>query len=322
MTARVFTFPPPEPFGTCVVALGAFDGVHVGHRALLSDARADAASRGATAVTLTFDRDPDAVLHPDSATLRLLDDEDRYQRLLEAGADTVLVVPFTLQLARLDAVRFLETVVQEACHPVSLHVGRNFRFGAAGAGDLSTLTAWGARQGVTICAHDLIEFDGTPVSATRIRHLIAQGDVARARRLLTSPHRIRGVVTHGRGEGAALGFPTANLLAPVGIVLPADGVYAGRTLLDDGTAWPAAISVGRPPSYPEAHSFVEVHLMGFDGDLYGREVIVEFLARLRALTRFESPADLREAITDDVQRVRGIVEECPRPGMGARGEHE
>ncbi len=186
-------------------------------------------------------------------------------------------------------------------------MGADFRFGAGAAGDVSTLRRWADAHGALVVAHELTLSDGIPVTSTRIRALIAQGDVEGAGRLLGRPHRVTGLVCEGRRQGRQLGFPTANLAPSEFAALPADGVYAGLAVLGDDTTWPAAISVGTPPSFPEAREYLEAHLIGFAGDLYDEHLSVEFLERLRDNRAFESLEALSEAIGADVARVTDIV---------------
>jgi riboflavin kinase / FMN adenylyltransferase len=295
-----------EPLGRCVAALGVFDGVHLGHQALVGDAVSLARSKDALAVVVTFDRDPDQVVSPATASTQLLELSDKLDLLAGTGPDVVLVMPFTEELARTAPLSFLDEVLLESMTPVAVVVGYDFRFGHRAEGDVDTLVRYGAEHEFAVVAHELLRDDGSPVTSTRIRALVAEGDVEEAARLLGRPHRVAGEVGHGRGEGAELDAPTANLLVPPYAAVPADGVYAGRAEVD-GVMYAAAISVGLPPSFPEATDELEVHLIGFRGDLYGRTLTVEFLTRLRALRRFDDPAELAAAIQADVARVRQIT---------------
>jgi len=295
-----------EGLGAAVAALGVFDGVHVGHQALVRDAVALARSKDALAVVVTFDRDPDQVVTPASASPQLLDLDDKLELLAGLGADVVLVMPFTADLAATAPLVFLDEVLLGSMMPLAVVVGYDFRFGHRAEGDVDVLVRYGAEHGFSVVAHELVRDDGSPVSSTRIRALVREGDVAEAARLLGRPHRVKGEVGHGRGEGTALDAPTANLIVPPYAALPSDGVYAGRATVD-GVTYPAAISVGVPPSFPEATDVFEVHLVGFTGDLYGRGLTVEFLQRLRDQRRFEDPAELAAAIARDIGRVRDIA---------------
>jgi riboflavin kinase/FMN adenylyltransferase len=293
-----------------VAALGVFDGVHVGHQALVRDAVQLARTRDAAAVVVTFDRDPDQVVVPAAAAPQLLDLDDKLEALSRLGADTILVVPFTPEISATAPLVFLDEVLLEAMTPEAVVVGYDFRFGHRAEGDVDTLVRYGAEHGFTVVAHELVREGGEPVSSTRIRALIASGRVEDAASLLGRPHRLKGEVVHGRGEGAELDAPTANIAIGPFAALPGDGVYAGRATVD-GTAYPAGISVGVPPTFPEAADTLEAHLIGFRGDLYGRTLALEFLARMRDQRRFVSPSELAEQIRADLDEVRRLA------GLGA-----
>jgi riboflavin kinase/FMN adenylyltransferase len=298
--------PGMDPLGRSVVALGVFDGVHIGHQTLVRDAITIARGADARAVVLTFDRDPDQVVMPSVAPLQLLTLDDKLEFLCRQGADIVLVLPFTAHLARMAPLAFLDQVLLESMTPVSVVVGCDFRFGHHAEGNVDLLVRYGAQNGFTVLAHDLVPDHGATISSTRIRGLVAAGDVAEAARLLGRPHRLSGEVGRGRGEGAALDAPTANLLVAANAAVPADGVYAGRVTIG-GVAYAAAISVGLPPSFPQAADALEVHLLDFRGDLYGRTLTVEFLQRLRSHRTFDDPRDLAAAIQADIAQVRLIA---------------
>ena len=306
MTAVVRWEPDIEPLGRCVVAIGVFDGVHVGHQALVGDAVRLARANGVRCVVLTFDRDPDQVVSPETAMPQLLDLDDKLNLLAQQGADVVLVVPFTERLAATAPLVFLDEVLLETMVPVAVAVGRDFRFWHRAEGDVDVLVRYGAAHGFEVIAHDLVSDAGGPITSTRIRHLVETGDVAGASALLGRPHRVRGVVVRGRGEGAALDAPTANMVTAPFAALPAHGVYAGRVEID-GRTYPAAVSVGVPPSFPDATAEFEAHVIGFDGDLYGRTLTLELLAFLRPQRRFTDNAVLANAIHADIAKVRRIV---------------
>lgn len=300
MSSVVTWSPGMSRIGPAVLAMGVFDGVHLGHRALLAEAAREAANRGFLSVVLTFDRDPDRLVRGTDAPPHLMEDRTRIETLASSGAGVALVVPFTPELLATPAESFLENVVWGSLDVRSVHVGEDFRFGAGARGDLDTLYVWAAEHDIDVHPHPLLKVDDTAVSSTRIRTLIARGDVEGASSLLDRPHEVTGRVHRGRGEGRELGFPTANLTPSPGAALPSDGVYAGTARLADGTRWPAAIVVGRPPTFPEAQDHFEVHLIGFEGDLVGAVISVSFLARLRDQRAFGSLDALRAAIREDV----------------------
>lgn len=298
--------PEMEHLGGCVVAVGVFDGVHIGHQALVHDAVELARSRGVCSVVLTFDRDPDQIVNPATAMPQLLDLDDKLNLLARQGADVVLVVPFTERLAATAPLVFLDEVLLQTMAPVAVTVGYDFRFGHRAEGDVDVLVRYGAVHGFTVLAHELVNDAGAPVTSTRIRRLVESGEVSEAGRLLGRPHRVRGLVVRGRGEGAELDAPTANLATAPFAALPADGVYAGRTEVD-GVTYACAVSVGVPPSFPDATAELEAHLIGFRGDLYGRSLVIEFISRIRPQRRFDDQAKLAAAIRADIEQVRHLA---------------
>jgi len=301
MSARIVTWSQDtSSLGAATIAIGVFDGVHIGHQALLRETVADATARGIQAVAVTFDRDPDQVVSAGSAAPQLLSIADKLECIAQTGVDVILVVPFTPMLAEMAPESFVDSVLLAAMRPVTVHVGRDFRFGAQAAGDVGVLQRLGLTHDFQVLPHELVSADGVPVTSTRIRALVAAGDIAAATELLCRRPRVTGTVHRGRGEGVKLGFPTANIAPAPYAALPADGVYAGRAILDDGVEWAAAISVGTPPSFPEARDYLEAHLVDFEGDLYGATVILEFFEKLRDQYAFDSLDQLTEAIADDV----------------------
>ncbi len=292
--------------GPVVAAIGAFDGVHRGHRELLARAREDARRRGLPLVAVTFDPDPSAVLG-ESAQPALLSRDDRLRMVWSVGLDGLLVCDFTPETAALDYREFM-VGLQGVTDLASIHVGEDFCLGARGLGTVGRLSAWGAQEGVDVFGHRLLALDGSPVSATRIRRDLERGDVQEARRLLARYHFSHGTVVHGRGEGASFGFPTANVACPAGSVAPASGVYGGYAVVN-GLAWPAAVNAGFPPTFaakgPEAAGpFLECALVGFSGDLYGADVDVVLTDELRPSRKFTDVGDLRSVVLGNIEQVR------------------
>ena len=287
------------PVACCI---GAFDGLHLGHRDLVGSCMSDARSLGVLSAAVTFDPDPSEVLSCPSA--RLLGCADRLRGLMSLGLDLILVVRFDECLAATDYRAFLEDRLGGVVRLCSVHVGSNFRFGAGGAGDVAAISSWGEAHGVRCCGHDLVCSEGLPVSATRIRSLVASGDIDSARELLGRCHFVSGVVEHGRGQGRAFGFPTANMrFSPLSCV-PGAGVYAGFFLFG-GRAWPAAVNVGVPPSFggPDPF-FLEAHLVGFEGDIYGRSASVVFVRWLRPSRVFASTEELETVVRGNIDWVQ------------------
>jgi len=289
--------------GRAVVAVGVFDGVHLGHSALIADTVRLAASRDARSVVATFDRDPDQVVTPEAAAPQLLTLEEKIEFISALGVDAVLVFPFCMRMAEMAPDRFLDDVFMAALDPVAVLVGADFRFGVHASGTVETLSKFGARAGFEVIGHELVVVDGEPVTSTRIRRLVSHGQVEAATQLLGRVHRLHGRVGRGRGEGAAiLGVPTANIRPAAHAAVPADGVYAGW-LSANGERRPAAISVGTPPSFPAARDYLEAHILDFDGDLYNTNVMLEFSHYLRAQEAFASMDDLSARIRSDIKRV-------------------
>ncbi len=302
-----------ETLGAAVVAIGVFDGVHLGHQALISATVEDAVARSCAAAVVTFDRDPDQVVTPETAAPQLLTLEEKCVFIAAAGAETILVVPFDATIASMPPGTFVDTVLMRALSPVTVHVGVDFRFGHFAEGDLTSLEELGAERGFDVVGHDLVTQGGAPVTSTRIRALVASGNVSAAAALLGREHRVSGRVVHGRGEGVPLlGIPTANIAPHRFAALPAEGVYSG-TVTIEGRVYPAGISVGIPPTFPEARDELEAHLIGFDGDLYGREVTVAFVDRLRSQRPFDTAQELADAIRTDIDAVRVALADGDRP---------
>lgn len=297
--------------GRACIAIGAFDGVHLGHRALLGDTVADARARGARSYAVTFDPDPDCVL-PGTPALKLMGSQERLRVLAHTGVDGVLVIPFTRELASLDYQAFFADVLGGVMDIASIYVGSDFRLGRQGLGTVDAITSWGRPRGIDVEPHELVMRCGQAVTATRIRAELAAGHVENARDLLGRPYAIHGTVAAGRGEGSDMGFPTANLVVPAGIQVPADGVYEGIALVGD-TAYPAAVNVGLPPTYADnaASAHLEANLIGFSGDLYGRSMALAF-------TRFLRPSRVFDSLDELIATVEGNIHDVI-DNLGDRG---
>ena len=315
--------------GLAVLSVGVFDGVHLGHRALIAATCERAAKRGARPVVVTFDRDPDELFCRDGADGaddadgaafgnaafgKLLSNEERLGILsalvgASAPAGRALVLPASPDVLALPPTVFLDALAR-ICEPLELHVGAGFRFGAKAAGTLADVRAWGAPRGLSAVEHALVERGGAPVTSTRIRALLRDGDVDAAAGLCAGRlHAVSGTVAHGRGEGADMGFATANLDLPdAGAMLPAEGVYAAWAEVD-GARCPCALNLGVAASFPDAVSPLEAHLLGFTGDLYGKNMRIEFVRRLRAQRVFTDVDELVETVKGDIASVRAMLGE-------------
>jgi len=287
----------PRPSGPCVVAVGKFDGVHRGHQKVLARARKHADERQLPMYVVTFDPHPAVVLRPEVAPKMLGTLSDRLERLAANGADAVLVVPFTAQLAAITAEQAVRAVLSDGLNAQVVVVGADFRFGSGAAGDVSFMRSMGEKHGFVVDAVELQTDDTDRFSSTRVRELLAVGDVAGAAHILGRPYTVTGPVIRGEQRGRDLGFPTA----------PLDGVYAGW-LVDGDQRHPAAISVGDNPTFVGATHRVEAYVLDrADLDLYGKKVSVEFVDWIRDMVPFAGIEPLIEAMKDDVEATRRLL---------------
>lgn len=290
------------------VALGSFDGVHLGHRQVIAAAVEQAAARDLTAAVVTFYPHPATVLRPELAPFELSTLERRAALVGELGVDEMVVVRFTLEFSQIDADRFASEVLVDRLGAACVAVGHNYRYGHRAQGTVETLRQAGARLGFEVTELPLLELQGGVVSSSRIRDLIGDGQVELAAALLGRPPWLEGTVVRGDGRGRGLGFATANL-EPLGrSVLPGRGVYAGHAHLPS-SSHPAAISVGYNPTFTDSREAVrvEAHLLDFDRDIYGSSLRLEFARRLRDEERFGSVDDLVAQLHRDVQQTRELV---------------
>ncbi len=299
-----------EPSATgSAVTIGTFDGVHLGHRALIARTIAEAETHGYTSVVVTWDRHPLMTLRSEAAP-RLLSGPERKLELLEAtGTDAIAVLPFTDELSHLSPEEFVDQVLVQGLNAKAIFVGEGWRFGHKRAGDMDLLRKLGAENGFRADPVDLASEDGDAVSSSRIRDAVAAGHMNVARRLLGRVFDIDGVVVGGDKRGAGLGFPTANIECDPHLAYPARGVYAGRARVGD--SWfLAAINVGVNPTFggdPEVTPMrVEAFVLDFEGDLYGQTLRVEFHQRLRDEMRFSSVEDLVAQMHRDVDATRAL----------------
>jgi riboflavin kinase/FMN adenylyltransferase len=291
-----------------VLTIGFYDGVHLGHRRTIGRALGAAHSSGHDLIVVTFDRHPSEVVRSHRAPKLLCDLTQRLELFASLGVDATFVIEFDEPAAQRTPAKFIQEVLVDQLGAAEIIVGWDFRFGAGREGDIAVLTDAGQHLGFTVSGVTLGEADGEVISSTRIRSLVAAGDVAEAARLLGRVHELRGTVVHGDGRGGAdLGFPTVNLAVDPRFQLPRDGVYAGWYRDAEHTARPAAISVGRRPTfYDDAEPLVEAHLLEFEGDLYGRTARVSFLERLRGDERFDSAEALITQMLADVEVTRTL----------------
>jgi riboflavin kinase/FMN adenylyltransferase len=302
----------PDLPGGSVVTIGAYDGVHTGHRALIEEVRGLAATRGCATAVVTFDKHPAMVVRPDSAPKLLTDLEQKLELLAETGVDCTLVVHFDEARAHESAEDFVEEVLVGALHARAVVVGHDFHFGHGRRGNVELLTTLGREHGFDVLGLTLFDDPAgqAPVSSTRIRELLQAGHVEEAAALLGRPHEVRGTVVRGDGRGGPeLGYPTANVAVPGEIQLPGDGIYAGWYERPDGSVHAAAISLGRRPTFYEEGGdlLLEAYLLDFTGDLYGERAKVRFVARLRGEQRFDSVEALIAQMGQDVEATRAAL---------------
>ncbi len=288
------------------VTIGNFDGVHLGHQALLTRLRDRADAANAPALAITFDPHPATMLRPAEAPVPLVWPERELELLAQAGATEVGVFRTGPWLLDLSAREFFDRVIREQFGAVGLVEGPNFAFGHDRKGNIAILAEWCAEAGIAFEVVEGTQVDGQLVSSSRIRRELSAGSVEEAARLLTRPHRIRGVVARGAGRGAGLGFPTANL-ENVDTLIPADGVYAAVARIEGREpAFPAACHIGPNATFGEQARTVEAHLLGFTGDIYGARVELDFLRRLRGTRRFDGLDELVRQVREDIEETRRV----------------
>lgn len=290
------------PFAGASCAFGVFDGVHEGHRFIISQAVEDGRVHDRPSIIITFDVDPSELFAP-HADDKLMSNAERIERLAELGADHVAVIPFDEAVAASAPLTFLDRLFAQGA-PRLLLVGEDLRFGCHASGTLLDLASWGASHDMTAQGVPLLEMDGAPVTSTRIRACLNEGKVEEAARLLGGPYALGGEVVAGRKMGREMGICTANLKADPLREVPQDGVYAAYALIE-GTRRKAAVSVGVPITFEDATaSTIEAHILGFDEDIYGKRLTLEFMERLRPMVKFASSQELVTQIEEDIARTR------------------
>ncbi|HEU5302686.1 MAG TPA: bifunctional riboflavin kinase/FAD synthetase [Acidimicrobiia bacterium] len=305
-----------------VVTIGAYDGVHLGHEAVLRLVSDLATARGHDSVCLTFDRHPAEIVRPESAPKQLTTLTQKLELLAATGfVDTTCVLTFDEARSREPAEEFVQQVLVDGLGARLVVVGADFHFGHRRHGNVKLLEQMGAELGFEVLGLGLVPIEGDPTglpySSTQIRDLLGAGDVASAAELLGKPPRpyeVRGIVEQGDKRGRELGFPTANLAVPSRVCLPADGIYAGWFVAEDEEIRPCAISLGRRPTFYESAeaSLLEAFVLGddgggYDGDLYGQAVKVRFVERIRAEQRFDSVDALVAQMHRDVEQARALL---------------
>ncbi len=294
-----------------VVTPGNHDGVHLGHRALIDAAKRTAAGHGWQTLAMCFEPHPTAVLAPERAPVLLTDMKRRIELLRGAGCDDVVVLPFDNEFSKMTPDGFVERVLLDACRAKGVVVGPDFHFGHKRSGNISTLRAWGTREGFSVELVQPVMYEGQAVSSTRLRRILWEdGNVEDAALMMTRVHETSGVVTHGDQRGRALGFPTANLEVEP-LQLPKDGVYAVVARIFDEAGAPllhGVANLGHRPTFEAGHS-IEVHLFGFEGDLYGKRMRVGYVKRIRGEAKFDGLEALRGQIHRDCDEAKNALQQ-------------
>ncbi len=302
----------PFPDERTVLTIGAYDGLHRGHQAVIEQVRALAEERDARSAVVTFDRHPATVVRPESAPKLLTDHVQRMELFEATGIDAAVVLPFDRAQAEESPLAFIERVLVKCLRAECVVVGDDFHFGRNREGNVALLREIGETYGFDVEPVVLVpRGDGVdePVSSTAIRRALAGGNVTLATDMLGRPFEARGVVVQGDQRGRLLGFPTANVEAPNRVCLPADGVYAGRYERPDGSRYACAINLGRRPTFYEHadSSLLEAHLIDFDGDLYGEAARIQFVGFLRSERKFDGIDSLVAQLKHDIEHARDML---------------
>jgi|SRR5215470_19914755 len=298
---RGLTSLPPDP-PAAVVALGVFDGIHLGHREILTRAVGRARDLGLEAVACTFEPHPMEVLQPDRVPLPITTLGERLDLIAAVGIDTTVILPFTREMASIEPESFVKGVLVDRLRAREIVVGDSHRFGRGARGDPRLLLSLGEQLGFEVDVVPALSVDGAPVSSTEVRAALQEGDVERAARLLGRPYTVCGDVVRGAGRGRTLGFPTANLRTDRPLLVPT-GVYACHATVE-GMVYPTVVNIGVRPTFPGQAFAVEAYLLDFSGDLYGNVLCLGFERRLRGERRFPSVDALKAQIAEDVALAR------------------
>jgi riboflavin kinase/FMN adenylyltransferase len=296
----------PLAAAPAAVTIGFFDGVHRGHQAVFRRMVEAATLRGLTPVAITFDRHPREILTPGEEPPLLTMLDRKASLIAELGVEALVALEFNEEFSKWPPEDFVLRILVEGVHAEHAVVGSNFTFGHKASGNLGVLMELGAAHGFSVEPVPVLKIDGRSISSSSIREALAKGDLEWPTTALGRRYVLDGTVTTGAGRGKGLGYPTANLEVPPRVLLPGEGVYAGRAQLD-GASFPAAINVGTNPTFGGEPLHAEAFLLDFEDDLIGRPMALEFWERLRDETRFDSAEDLVRQIKDDVERTRALV---------------
>ena len=295
------------PFPCSTVAIGTFDGVHIGHQAIIKTAVADAHDHGRPSVVFTFDRHPAELLAPERVPGYLTTPEQRDRFIAELGADALVIARFDSALSSLSPDLFVRDILKTLLGAQTIVVGTNFQFGQARAGNVEYLRSAEPRFGFRLHAIEPIQFAGRPASSTRIREALRRADIQEAEAILGHDYMLVGPVVTGQRLGRTLGYPTANLENRYKQVVPGDGIYAVFVILPDGRRVGGACSIGNRPTIEGAGRSIETYLLDFEDDLYGQQIEIRFVKRLREEEKFASLEALKDQMAWDVREARQIL---------------
>lgn len=298
-------FTDPDAYRGGFLSLGNFDGVHRGHQAMLGQLVANARRLGGPAVVMTFEPHPLALIAPERLPPKLTTLDEKARLLAELGIDCLIAYKTDTHLLQLTAEEFFERIIREEIAARGLIEGPNFCFGRGRKGTIDTLKVMCAAAHLELKVCEMIALDGEDVSSTTIRTALREGRIRDANTGLGRPYRLAGKVATGARRGRTLGFPTANL-DEIETLIPGNGVYAGTSLIE-GVRYPAAIHIGPNPTFGENAQKVEIHLVGFLGDIYGTTLAVDFLDRVRGVQRFSSAEELKAQLERDIAVTREIA---------------
>jgi riboflavin kinase/FMN adenylyltransferase len=298
--------------GKLFLALGNFDGVHLGHREIIRNTVQTANDHGGKSAVLIFSPHPLAVLYPDKSPCLLLNMDDRIRLLGQAGIDFVIVHPFTREFAKIDPEGFAGQILRDKLGVSGIVVGFDYSFGRAGSGSPGDMCLYGKNFGFSVQVVEPVKIEGEPVGSTRIRALLAAGRVDEAGKLLGYPFFIRGVVVHGDGRGRRLGYPTANVSTSADVIHPGHGVYLCLVQLEnkEEKLW-GLTNVGHRPTFAKADTSTEVFVLDFQKNLYGQELTLYFLQRIRVEKVFTGPGELIAQIEKDIRFARTLIDGWP-----------
>ena len=297
----------PQSLRGGALTIGNFDGVHRGHSTIISELKKHATELNSAAIVFTFDPHPVRILRPEQTPPPLTWTRRKADLLAGQGVDVVIAYPTNRELLELGPQEFFEKIIVQQIGARAMVEGPNFFFGKDRMGNVDTLAQLCGENEIKLSVVTPLQDSGDYVSSSRIRRLVSEGDVKTAREFLTEPYRIRGMVTHGSARGGSIGFPTANLDA-IDTLIPSNGVYAGRALIESRWHW-AAMNIGPNPTFGELLPKVEVHVLDFDGNLYGKPLEVDFIEKLRDIRQFSSAEQLIEQIDVDMKQTRRIARE-------------